>query len=193
MSVVDNARPWPGKIRIIGGIWRRHWLKVPPNSTLRPTSDRVRETLFNWLTPWLPDARCLDLFAGTGALGFEAVSRGARHATLIEQDPTTAAQLRASAQTLGTTAVTVLAMDARAFLRATPNQTFDVVFIDPPFASDLAAEVLTLLPAWLSPAARIYLEEARERQPATLAKGWRIMRDGTTRHTRYRLLEGPTV
>ncbi len=193
MNSAAKAAGPPGKVRIIGGTWRRHWLKIPPGSPLRPTADRVRETLFNWLAPWLPGARCLDLFAGTGALGFEAVSRGASHATLVETDAIAADQLVKSAEALGTAAVMVRRMHAHDFLRGPLGDPFAVVFVDPPYASALAEETLALLPRWLAPTAWVYLETAREQAPAFLPEGWRIMREGTTRHTRYTLLESRTV
>jgi 16S rRNA (guanine966-N2)-methyltransferase len=146
----------------------------------------VRETLFNWLAPVLPGARCLDLFAGTGALGFEAVSRGAASCDLVEQDAALARGLEALRDRLRASAIAVHRADALAWLRETPRP-YDVVFVDPPFDAALASPVLDLLArGWLSPAGLVYLETARA-QPAA-PTGWVTVRSGETRHVRYALL-----
>ena len=178
----------PGKVRIIGGEWRRRWLPVSAVDAVRPTPDRVRETLFNWLQPYLAGARCLDLFAGTGVLGFEAVSRGAAQATLVENDAQTAATLRAQVAALNTTSVEVLNMDARSYLSATAARVYDIVFLDPPFDSPLLTATLSLLEAgWLHAEALIYIESARAADAVMLPSGWRMMRAGQTRQIRYGL------
>jgi 16S rRNA (guanine966-N2)-methyltransferase len=131
---------------------------------LRPTADRTRETLFNWLAPLLPGARCLDLFAGSGALGFEACSRGAARVVLVEQAPAVVRQLRQNAATLGAKGVEVVQADALRWLERTDPPAaggpFDVVFLDPPFADGLLAPAIAALDLypWLSPGARIYWE-----------------------------------
>jgi len=180
-------------VRIIGGEWRRHWLSVPADGTVRPTADRVRETLFNWLQPRLPGAHCLDLFAGSGALGIEAVSRGAAHATLIERLPAVAAHLARNIGKLqASPRIQVLERDAVHFLTTSPAMTFDIVFVDPPYASDLAARVLPLLAAdWLTAGALVYLEGARTGPRIALPEGWRMMRESQTRHARYGLIQIP--
>src|SRR5690606_15336453 len=129
-----ERRAAPGRIRIIGGTLRGSRLDVPDRPGLRPTADRVRETLFNWLQPVLPGARCLDAFAGTGALGLEAASRGAASVLALERDPALATALRAAVQRLGATTVEVHAADALAWLARPPDRRFDIVFLDPPFA-----------------------------------------------------------
>lgn len=150
-----------GRVRIIGGDLRGSVLAVPPCDGLRPTPNRVRETLFNWLQPRLAGARCLDLFAGSGALGIEALSRGAGHVCLVERDAGLAQALRANLERLrqGERA-RVHAGDALDLLAQAPPQAFDIVFIDPPFAQDLWPRVIERLHAgnWLTAQAWIYLE-----------------------------------
>lgn len=181
----------PGKVRIIGGQWRRRWLAVPSGTTVRPTPDRVRETLFNWLAPHLAGAHCLDLFAGSGVLGLEAVSRGAAHVTLVETDPALVTQLKTNVAMLAAAAaVGVIARDALSFLTTTAPVKYHVVFLDPPFNSELMWRVLPLLtPAWLAAQALVYLETPRTGPEVTLPEGWRMMRAGETSQTRYCLVQ----
>ena len=177
----------PGSVRIIGGRWRGTRLPVADQDGLRPTPDRTRETLFNWLQPVLPGARALDLFAGSGALGFEALSRGAREALLVERDPRQCESLRATAQRLaGGEAATVVQADAVAFLRAPLHGRFDVVFVDPPFAAGLWTQALAALPPWLSDDAWLYLEAPLQCSTDPGA-GWTEHRRGGSRDTRYAL------
>lgn len=176
-------------LRIIGGQWRGRKLTFPAVEGLRPTGDRVRETLFNWLAPLLPDALCLDLFAGSGALGLEALSRGARSATLVEKDPVAATQLRANLRTLGSDRGRVLNEDSLRWLkREPPTQPFDVVFVDPPFDLDLWQESIERLarPGWLARDATVYIESAPALEPV-LPDNWQLHRDKTTGQVRYRL------
>ena len=177
----------PGKVRIIGGRWRGTRLDVVDAPGLRPTSDRVRETLFNWLLPMLPGARALDLFAGSGALGLEAVSRGAGCAVLIEQDPILVATLRATVAKLrGGNAVTVVQAEAFAWLGALPDASFDLAFVDPPFAADLWQSVVTRLLPKLADDAWLYLESPPQAAPILPAE-WLLHREGRTREVRYAL------
>lgn len=176
-----------GKVRLIAGRWRGTRLEVPDVPGLRPTSDRVRETLFNWLMPMLPGARVLDLFAGSGALGLEAVSRGAASAVLVERDPALAAALRATAARLpGGEAVNVVQSDARAWLPAQPEASFDLAFVDPPFAAGLWEQVVPLVAARLKPDGWLYVEAPHEAAFALPAE-WRLHREGRTREVRYAL------
>lgn len=168
-------------IRIIGGEWRGRRIRFPAAPGLRPTSDRRRETLFNWLAPDLPGCRCLDLFAGSGALGFEALSRGADRAVLVEASREVAAALAASARTLaaGDRCRVVHARAERFLARAA--EPFDLVFLDPPFARTnlIAGTCSRLDPHWLAPHARIYLElDARAERPR-LPPRWRLLREHT--------------
>ena len=175
-----------GKVRIIAGRFRGSKLDVPDAPGLRPTADRVRETLFNWLQPRLPGARCLDLFAGSGALGFEAASRGAAFVQLMERDPGLAQALRDTAARLHAEAVRVYAGDALARLREAPETPFDIVFVDPPFDAGLHAPALALLPPWLAPGALVYVESGLGREPAVPAD-WTLHREGRTREVHYAL------
>lgn len=180
----------PGKVRIIAGRWRNSRLPVPDRPGLRPTADRVRETLFNWLQPALPGARVLDLFAGTGALGFEAGSRGAAQVLMVERDPGLAASLRDAAARLKADNITVECADALAWLRRPSSARFDLVFLDPPFAAGLWAQALDGLAPWLAPGARIYVESPADSVPPT-PPGWSLLREGRTREVRYALYRLP--
>ncbi|WP_024891615.1 16S rRNA (guanine(966)-N(2))-methyltransferase RsmD [Luteimonas huabeiensis] len=176
-----------GSVRIVGGRWRGTRLPVADAPGLRPTSDRARETLFNWLQTQLPGARVLDLFAGTGALGLEAVSRGAREAVLVERDPALAAAIEASVRRLDAgEAVRVVRADALEFLRAPLMGRFDAVFLDPPFDAGLWAGALERLPPWLADAAWLYLEAPAAGGPAP-GPGWRLHREGRSREARHAL------
>jgi len=176
-----------GKVRIIGGRWRGTRLDVPDVAGLRPTSDRVRETLFNWLMPMLPGARVLDLFAGSGALGLEALSRGAASAVLVERDPALAAALRATAGRLpGGEAATVAQADAQAWLGSQPEGGFDLAFLDPPFAAGLWDAVLPGVARLIRPDGWLYVEAPHEAAFALPAQ-WRPHREGRTREVRYAL------
>lgn len=182
-------RKLPGRVRIIGGEWRGRLLPVPATAGLRPSPDRVRETLFNWLMPWLPGARCLDLFAGTGVLGFEAISRGAAAVTLVECDGAAVQQLRDSVARLQTDRVRVVHHDAQAWLGGQRPEAHDVVFLDPPYASGALAPALAALAhGWVAPAGMIYLEAGVALAADELPAGWRIFREGRTRAVYYALL-----
>jgi 16S rRNA (guanine966-N2)-methyltransferase len=157
--VKPSARPVQGRIRIIAGEWRGRRIDIPQGTAVRPTPDRVRETLFNWLQGEIAGARCLDLFAGTGVLGLEALSRRAAEAWFVERDATLVAALRTTALALGV-APPIVRRDALAFLREAPSAHFDLVFLDPPYAVPLAP-FLELLPAWLRPRALVYVERPR--------------------------------
>lgn len=149
------------EVRIIGGRWKGRKLKFPPRGDLRPTLGRVRETLFNWLAPRIHDTRCLDLFAGSGALGFEALSRGAAEVTFVERDRKVAAALNANAAALDAGAAAVIRISpARSFL-SRDRTRFDIVFFDPPFDDDRALALLPdLLAAHLAPDGVVYVELA---------------------------------
>lgn len=176
-----------GQVRIVGGRWRNTKLAVPQLPGLRPTSDRVRETLFNWLMPKLPGARVLDLFAGSGALGLEAVSRGAASAVLVERDPTLAGNLRQVVARLDAAAqVQVVPADALRWLDGAPSQRADIAFVDPPFADGLWEQVLARLPAHLADDAWLYVE-APVAQPPVPPAGWLPHRQGSTRDVSYAL------
>ena len=175
-------------LRIIGGEWRGRRIRFPGRGGIRPTPDRVRETLFNWLMAKVPGSRCLDLFAGSGALGLEALSRGAAHSTFVERDRTNAASLREITAALAPGRATVVEADAIAWL-ATAPRAFDVVFLDPPFADGVLAETMRQLDArgWLAEGAFVYLESpARAGEPA-LPAGWGLHRTGRAGAVGYHL------
>lgn len=149
----------PQEVRLLGGLWKRSKLPVADRPGLRPTPSRVRETLFNWLGQDLTGARCLDAFAGTGALGFEAASRGAREVLMVEQDPTLVAQLQSVRTRLKAEAVRVQRGDALAALRGAAGQGWDVVFLDPPFdATALFEPALRAARAAVGAEGFVYLE-----------------------------------
>jgi 16S rRNA (guanine966-N2)-methyltransferase len=177
-----------GEVRIIGGAWRSRRLAFPASDGLRPTPDRVRETVFNWLAPHLPGAACLDLFAGSGAFGFEALSRAAARAVLVEKRQEVVAALRHNREQLKAEHADIVHADAADFLRG-PAAAFDVVFLDPPYASGLLAPCIELLEArgWLQPDAFIYLEAPHGETP-TLPATWQLVRSKTAGQVGYHLV-----
>jgi 16S rRNA (guanine966-N2)-methyltransferase len=181
-AAAQKKRPGlSNSVRIIGGQWRGRRIRFPSAAELRPTPDRVRETLFNWLQGVIGDARCLDLFAGSGALGLEALSRGAREVTFVERDARVAAALKATLAALaalGNGRGTVVTADAFRYLGGAPRP-FDVVFLDPPFAQGWLAELCTLLEhgGWLAPRAYIYLEGAARDATPPLPEAWEMARE----------------
>jgi len=181
------ARRPPGRIRIIGGSLRGSRLDVPDAPGLRPTADRIRETLFNWLAPSIPGARALDLYAGTGALGIEAWSRGAREVVLVERERALADALRDTVARLGAEGAVIVQDTAEHYL-ALPSAPFDLVFLDPPYADERWAEAARLLDerGWLAPDARIYLESPRGTTPE-VPSSWTLHREGEAGAVRYAL------
>ena len=189
------------EVRIIGGLWKGRKLKLPGNATVRPSLGRVRETLFNWLAADIEGSDCLDLFAGSGALGFEALSRGARSAVLVDNGRGPVKVLHKNAQRLGAVNCAIRRHAALEFLRRAAQQgTFaagetvsqwDIVFLDPPFASNLLAASLHALQACnrLRPGARIYFE--LEKRGEIDLGAWSILKQGTAGDTRFGLLASP--
>ena len=171
------AKP-PGKLRIIGGDFRRRQLPVLDHPGLRPTPDRVRETLFNWLGQHLFGKQVLDLFAGTGALGFEALSRGASNVTFVERDSRVAALISENIITLGASNGRVVSTDALAFLNQPCQQPADVVFLYPPFHQGLADPCCSALETggWLADDAMIYLETEKSLSP-NVPTNWQLYRE----------------
>ncbi len=158
---------------------------------LRPTSERIRETLFNWLTPAIAGRRCLDLFAGTGALGLEALSRGAKEAVFVERSRRAVATLRGNIELLDASGAVVHEGDAREFLAKPGDASFDVVFLDPPFTDENLNELCRLIDeeGVLAPGARVYLEQARTAEDPELPAGWQIAKDKAAGNVRYMLVE----
>lgn len=188
---VQNAK---GEVRIIAGRWRGRKLPVLNANGLRPTGDRMKETLFNWLMHHILDSRCLDCFAGSGSLGFEALSRQARQVTFLELDKTVANQLKKNLQTLpleGQQQAEVINQNSLDFLRQAPNEpTFDLVFLDPPFHFGLAEQAIALLDEhrWLVPEALIYVETEKGKALSVPAD-WQLLKEKTTGQVCCRLYQ----
>lgn len=178
----------PSRLRIIAGRWRGRRLSFPAQSGVRPTPDRVRETLFNWLAPGLPGSRCLDLFAGSGALGIEALSRGAGEVVLVEQQPPLAQAIRDNLAALEAQHAEVIRAEALTWLRTSPRP-FDIVFLDPPFRQGLLTPVFAqLAQGWLHPAAQIYVETARD-EGLDFPSTWEPRREKTAGDVCFRLFQ----
>lgn len=185
------ARGGENSLRIIGGRWRGRRVSFPDVEGLRPSPDRVRETLFNWLQPTIAGARCLDLFAGSGALGLEAISRGATRAVLVDRDARVMASLREQSAILGANEAVLVQTDALSFLTGTP-ELFDVVFLDPPYRKHLLAPCYEHLAAgWLAPEARIYIEAEAELDPVPLPESWTLLRSKRAGQVAYHLAKAP--
>lgn len=183
----------PREVRIIGGAWKRSLLPVPAGEGLRPTPDRVRETLFNWLGQDMTGLNCLDLFAGTGALGFEAASRGAQRVVLVERAAPVVRQLRATVERLGATQVEIVPGDALQVAARMPTAAFDVIFLDPPFAADLLAPALREAARLLSASGAIYVEAGEPLRDAVLGVlaecGLMMIRQARAGAVHYHLLQ----
>jgi 16S rRNA (guanine966-N2)-methyltransferase len=178
------------ELRIIGGTWRSRKLKFPSAPGLRPTPDRVRETLFNWLKQNLEGLSCLDLYAGSGALGLEAASRGAARVVQVERSPEVCAVLKQNCALLDANQVEVIRLDVSRFLLG-PATAFDIVFLDPPFHQGLIAPCCALLEknGWLAPDARIYLEAEAQFTLEGLPGNWRVIRSKKAGGVGYHLCE----
>ncbi|MBN6069197.1 16S rRNA (guanine(966)-N(2))-methyltransferase RsmD [Aggregatibacter actinomycetemcomitans] len=181
-----------GEVRIIAGLWRGRKLPVLPSQGLRPTGDRVKETLFNWLMPYIAGSECLDCFAGSGSLGFEALSRQASKVTFLELEKAVAQQLTKNIQTLKCAdRAQVVNQNSLQFLNHPQNQPhFDVVFLDPPFHFDLAEQAIALLAQhhWLRPQALVYVETEKGKDlqvPAT----WALLKEKDSGQVSYRLYQ----
>lgn len=178
-----------GAVRINGGFWRGRTLPVPDRPGLRPTAARVRATLFNWLRPVLPGARCLDLYAGSGILGFEAVSEGAVAAVLVEADRSVAATIEANAVRLGTAKISVITMPVERFLAGAPTP-YPIIFVDPPYAADSLPNTLRLLTrGWVATDGLVYVENDRPLpEDAWHERGWTFWKYARAGQVHYYLL-----
>jgi len=199
-KVSKRSRPLPAAIaapipagrnsvRIIGGSWRGRRIGFPDLPGLRPTPDRVRETLFNWLQSVVPDARCLDLFAGSGALGLEALSRGAHEVVFVDQAVAAARSLREQLKRLGaTTRAQVVEMGAKRYLGSSAAP-FDLVFVDPPFGQQALPLYLPLLADgfWVKPGGLVYLECERAAGTPALPAGWELLKSKSAGEVGYHL------
>lgn len=183
-----------GQLRIIGGQWRSRRLNFLEAEGLRPTPDRVRETLFNWLNAYVAGARVLDPFAGSGALCLEALSRGASQALALELNPQTLAALRQHLVTLACTNAQFVQADALSYLAKPAPQTFDLVFLDPPFRAQLLEPTCALLEAhgWLAPHAWIYTESEEQPSALKLPQHWRLHREKQAGQVHYSLWQRET-
>jgi 16S rRNA (guanine966-N2)-methyltransferase len=175
-------------VRIIGGHWRSRQIEFPDAPDLRPTADRVRETLFNWLGQGLHGNRCLDLFAGSGALGFEALSRGADRVVMVENRRTVYAALEFNAKQLDAHNLTLVYADARQFVRNC-KETFDVIFLDPPFHTNYLEVILDALPDILADDAVVYLESGQDL--ADVAGNWTILKRNRAGIVKFGLIVAP--
>lgn len=177
-----------GKVRIIGGQWRSRIITFPVCSDLRPTPDRVRETLFNWLGQNLDGMRCLDLFAGSGALGFEAASRGAAQVVMLESDNIVHQALIENREKLKADQIELVKMDASFFLNTDARQ-FDVIFLDPPFRLDILPKIMQQLPPHLTTDGQVYLETKNSCMSDKEWQKWRMNRKGKAGKVNFQLLE----
>lgn len=173
-----------GKLRIIGGTWRSRIIHFPAVGGLRPTPDRVRETLFNWLGQDLSGKTCLDLFSGSGALGFEALSRGAHKVVMVEKNRQAFQALRENAQKLGAQNLELVHADALQFVSSDRNAYY-VIFLDPPFRNDYLPSVMAVLPQRLAKGGLVYVESGNVCE----APGWEVWRQGRAGKVNYQLLK----
>jgi 16S rRNA (guanine966-N2)-methyltransferase len=187
----DSRSANQGRLRIIGGLWRGRKLQFVETPGLRPTPDRVRETLFNWLSAEIHGSRCLDLFSGSGALGLEALSRGAGHCVFIDTAGTAITAIRQHLDLLDCNSADTCQCDGLRWLQDTPipDQAFDIVFLDPPFQQNLLAPACELLEAraWLAATAHIYLESGVREENPVVPPGWELKREKQAGEVRYQL------
>jgi 16S rRNA (guanine(966)-N(2))-methyltransferase RsmD len=188
-TVPKPVKTATGEVRIIGGLWKRSKLSVPAKPGLRPTPDRVRETLFNWLGQDLSGLKCVDAFAGSGALGFEAASRGAADVLLIEQDPQLAINLQSHKTRLKADNIRIQRGDGIAALRSLPQASVDVIFLDPPFESSLFLDAIQAASGVLSAQGAIYLEAPEAWNAEKLAAvGLTVIKQGKAGAVHFHLM-----
>ncbi|MEL0635173.1 MULTISPECIES: 16S rRNA (guanine(966)-N(2))-methyltransferase RsmD [Marinomonas] len=178
------------KLRIISGEWRSRQLPIPKIEGLRPTPDRVRETLFNWINNEIPGAKCADLFCGSGALGLEAMSRGAKSALFVDNSRIVEQQMKQNLITLKAENYQVVQQNAAEFLATAPPQALDIVFLDPPFRKNWLAQIVPLLEnGWLADNALVYIEMEKEAALPVLPPSWSLRKEKIAGQLVYRLFE----
>ena len=202
MRKTPNSKPQKqtskamGEVRVIAGLWRGRKLPVLNAEGLRPTTDRVKETLFNWLMMDVANARCLDCFAGSGSLGIEALSRQAQAVVFLEKFATATQQLKKNLASLKTDKGTVINTDTLAYLAQKNNDNpFDIIFIDPPFHHQFVPQILPLLQQnnWLAENALIYVETEKNHPPLPLAENWQIIKEKSAGMVTSRLIQVTTI
>jgi RNA methyltransferase, rsmD family len=202
MRKTPNSKPQKqtskamGEVRVIAGLWRGRKLPVLNAEGLRPTTHRVKETLFNWLMMDVANARCLDCFAGSGSLGIEALSRQAQAVVFLEKFATAAQQLKKNLASLKTDKGTVINTDTLAYLAQKNNDNpFDIIFIDPPFHHQFVPQILPLLQQnnWLAENALIYVETEKNHPPLPLAENWQIIKEKSAGMVTSRLIQVTTI
>lgn len=198
MRKTPNSKPQKqtskamGEVRVIAGLWRGRKLSVLNAEGLRPTTDRVKETLFNWLMMDVANARCLDCFAGSGSLGIEALSRQAQAVVFLEKFANAAKQLKKNLASLKTDKGTVINTDTLTYLsQKNSTEPFEIIFIDPPFHHNFVPQVLTLLQQnnWLVENALIYVETEKNHPPLLLAKNWQVIKEKSAGMVTSRLIQ----
>ncbi|WP_100637883.1 16S rRNA (guanine(966)-N(2))-methyltransferase RsmD [Marinobacter salexigens] len=182
-----------GELRIIGGDWRSRKLRFPDAGGVRPTPARTRETLFNWLSSHIAGSDCLDLFTGSGALGLEALSRGAGQATLVDNNTALATALRGNLRLLGSEAGTVVCANVDTYLSQRTRQPFDIVFMDPPFHQGWLTKLLPLLDSqsWVKPGGWVYVEHESDLPTPATPANWQLHRQKTAGQVTYCLYRVP--
>ena len=202
MRKTPNSKPQKqtskamGEVRVIAGLWRGRKLPILNAEGLRPTTDRVKETLFNWLMMDVANARCLDCFAGSGSLGIEALSRQAQAVVFLEKFTNAAQQLKKNLASLKTDKGMVINTDTLAYLAQKNNDNpFDIIFIDPPFHHQFVPQILPLLQQnnWLAENALIYVETEKNHPPLLLAKNWQVIKEKSAGMVTSRLIQVTTI
>jgi len=184
-----SGKTMPGAVRIIAGQWRGRKLPVPDVDGLRPTPNRIRETLFNWLQAYVEGASCLDVSAGTGSLCFEALSRGAKSAVMVEASHKAVSRLRENLAMLDCANAKVIESSALAYLQGQVS-AFDIIFLDPPFKSDLVNQCFALINerGWLNPGGLLYIEAPAKKKLPDLPENWSLHRSKSSGEVGYHLL-----
>lgn len=185
------AKNYPQALRIIGGQWRGRKISIPAIEGLRPTPNRIRETLFNWLGQDILQRRCLDLFAGSGALGIEALSRGASFVSFIDNHPIVVKSLRENCYQLTQAGCDITKSDCLTWLEQTPSEPYSIIFLDPPFHQELLHQCFALLESnrWLADNALVYVEHEATLVNLTPPKSWHLLRNKTAGQVGYRLYQ----